>query len=210
MYSTAWNEPSCCTKPKPPRINFSSEETGAHGIFLRGCSSVLCLSSEVMQQRRTLRQIKSRGPWPSRTGRAAQEQKGSYTRVAFKVLASAWFDFNSVWLLAQGCLPRKESDKSLSLPVSQCLIHKTDIKYCLIPDPPACEVFFTLCSPFPKLFLPLIIEEEPGILSGHAHAWLEEAATQDTAARVSPAQVHATSAPVVSTGERWDPTPSQE
>lgn len=48
-------------------------------------------------------------------------------------------------------------------------------------------------------------EQEPGIISGHAHAWLEAAA-----ARVFSAQIHATSASAVSTGERVDPTPSQE
>lgn len=143
MYSITWNKPPCCTKPKPPSINFSSEGTGARGIFLQGCSSALCLSSEVMQQRRTLQQIKSTGPWPSRTGRAAQEQKGSYTRAAFKVLTSAWFNFNSVKFPAQGCLPWKESDKSLSLPVSQFLIHKTDIKYCLTLNSLLVRFFFS-------------------------------------------------------------------
>lgn len=149
-----------------------------------------------MQQRGTLERIKSRGPWPSRTGREAQEQKEPYTRVAFKVFTSAWFDFNSVRFPAQGCLPRKESDKSLSLPVSQFLIHKTDIKYYLIPNPLLVRFFFFLCSPYPKLFLPLIMEQEPG--------------AQDTAARVSSAWVHATSTSVLSTRERLDPTPSQE
>lgn len=28
-----WNRPSRCSKPKPPRINFSREETRARGIF---------------------------------------------------------------------------------------------------------------------------------------------------------------------------------
>lgn len=77
---------SCSTKPKPPRIHFSSEETRARGIFFfffKAATPGFYLFSEVVHQT-TPQQIKLKGPWPLKTSREPQEQNGSYTRVAFK------------------------------------------------------------------------------------------------------------------------------